>query len=197
MPIVLTAVGCIVMITTLNVGGRYFAMILLVTGPFVGLNVSHPSDNKAHVVRLQNIHANRVLSTPASNLVGDNSRPPPPNQARGPHRLRQLRLIRIALVYAVLLPDKPRAVLPDCRRSHHHGLRHDGYRRAYHEMVVPEEEQGSRGGGACCWSAEGVEICWLVVGLRLSIEVEWDVDGWPFQFPSISSNYRSPFLVAN
>ncbi|KAL2110286.1 hypothetical protein VUR80DRAFT_1396 [Thermomyces stellatus] len=38
-PIVLTAVGCAIMITTLNVGARYFSMILLVTGPFVGLNL--------------------------------------------------------------------------------------------------------------------------------------------------------------
>ncbi|SPO04150.1 related to putative tartrate transporter [Cephalotrichum gorgonifer] len=38
-PIVLAAIGCVVMITTLNVGARYFSMILLVTGPFVGLNL--------------------------------------------------------------------------------------------------------------------------------------------------------------
>lgn len=38
-PILLTLVGCVIMITTLNVGARYFCMILLVTGPFVGLNV--------------------------------------------------------------------------------------------------------------------------------------------------------------
>ncbi|KAH9230341.1 hypothetical protein K456DRAFT_1727401 [Colletotrichum gloeosporioides 23] len=36
-PILLTLVACVVMITTLNVGARYFCMILLVTGPFVGL----------------------------------------------------------------------------------------------------------------------------------------------------------------
>lgn len=41
-PILVTLVGCVVMITTLNVGARYFSMILLVTGPFVGLNVSQP-----------------------------------------------------------------------------------------------------------------------------------------------------------
>jgi hypothetical protein len=40
-PILFTIVGCAVMITTLNVGARYFCMILLVVGPFVGLNVSH------------------------------------------------------------------------------------------------------------------------------------------------------------
>lgn len=39
-PILFTLIGCAVMITTLNVGARYFCMILLVVGPFVGLNVS-------------------------------------------------------------------------------------------------------------------------------------------------------------
>ncbi|RTE81592.1 hypothetical protein BHE90_003917 [Fusarium euwallaceae] len=38
-PILFTLVGCAVMITTLNVGARYFSMILLVVGPFVGLNI--------------------------------------------------------------------------------------------------------------------------------------------------------------
>ncbi|KAM5350005.1 hypothetical protein ACJ41O_006510 [Fusarium nematophilum] len=38
-PILFTAVGCAVMISTLNVGARYFSMILLVIGPFVGLNI--------------------------------------------------------------------------------------------------------------------------------------------------------------
>ncbi|EKJ77480.1 hypothetical protein NXS19_004628 [Fusarium pseudograminearum] len=38
-PILLTLVGCAVMISTLNVGARYFCMILLVIGPFVGLNL--------------------------------------------------------------------------------------------------------------------------------------------------------------
>ncbi|KAF5594585.1 quinate transport [Fusarium subglutinans] len=38
-PILLTLIGCAVMITTLNVGARYFSMILLVVGPFVGLNI--------------------------------------------------------------------------------------------------------------------------------------------------------------
>jgi hypothetical protein len=37
--IVFTAIGCAIMITTLNVGARYFSLFLLVTGPFVGLNV--------------------------------------------------------------------------------------------------------------------------------------------------------------
>jgi hypothetical protein len=33
-------VGAVIMISTLNVGARYFSMFLLCTGPFIGLNVS-------------------------------------------------------------------------------------------------------------------------------------------------------------
>ncbi|GKU05121.1 unnamed protein product [Fusarium langsethiae] len=38
-PILFTLVGCCIMITIENVGARYFSMILLVIGPFVGLNL--------------------------------------------------------------------------------------------------------------------------------------------------------------
>ncbi|XEV04728.1 hypothetical protein FSHL1_010015 [Fusarium sambucinum] len=37
-PILFTLIGCCIMITQDNVGARYFSMILLVIGPFVGLN---------------------------------------------------------------------------------------------------------------------------------------------------------------
>lgn len=37
---VATIVGTVIMISTLNVGARYFGMFLLCAGPFVGLNVS-------------------------------------------------------------------------------------------------------------------------------------------------------------
>jgi hypothetical protein len=37
---VATIVGTVIMISTLNVGARYFGMFLLCSGPFVGLNVS-------------------------------------------------------------------------------------------------------------------------------------------------------------
>ncbi|EJT71086.1 hypothetical protein GGTG_12107 [Gaeumannomyces tritici R3-111a-1] len=38
-PMMATAIGCAIMITQLNTGLRYFCMILLVIGPFVGLNL--------------------------------------------------------------------------------------------------------------------------------------------------------------
>lgn len=63
-PILLTLVGCVVMITTLNVGARYFCMILLVTGPFVGLNVRST----------RAVEESRRLTAIASNFVGDNRR---------------------------------------------------------------------------------------------------------------------------
>lgn len=39
-PILVTLAGAVLMISTLNIGARYFSLILLCTGPFVGLNVS-------------------------------------------------------------------------------------------------------------------------------------------------------------
>lgn len=36
----LCLVGTVIMISTLNVGARYFGMFLLCTGPFIALNVS-------------------------------------------------------------------------------------------------------------------------------------------------------------
>lgn len=38
-PILVALGGAVLMISTLNVGARYFSLILLCTGPFVGLNV--------------------------------------------------------------------------------------------------------------------------------------------------------------
>lgn len=39
-PILVSLVGAVLMISTLDRGARYFSLILLCTGPFVGLNVS-------------------------------------------------------------------------------------------------------------------------------------------------------------
>ena len=39
-PVLVSLVGAVIMISTLNTGARYFGMILLCTGPFIGLNVS-------------------------------------------------------------------------------------------------------------------------------------------------------------
>ncbi|KAL4864287.1 hypothetical protein BDV12DRAFT_201245 [Aspergillus spectabilis] len=38
-PILVSLTGAVLMISTLNVGARYFSLILLCTGPFVGLNI--------------------------------------------------------------------------------------------------------------------------------------------------------------
>ena len=39
--LVATMVGAVVMISTLNVGARYFSLFLLCTGPFIGLNARY------------------------------------------------------------------------------------------------------------------------------------------------------------
>ena len=103
--------------------------------------------------------------------MGDNSCPPPPNQARGLHCLCELRVSRITLVHAVLLSNEPGAVLPECWRRHHHRMRADSSRRVNHEVVVSEEEQDPGGGGAGRWSAQGVEVCWLMVRFPFSVNV--------------------------
>ncbi|KAL4963416.1 major facilitator superfamily domain-containing protein [Aspergillus stella-maris] len=38
-PILITLAGAVIMISTLNVGARYFSLVLLCSGPFVGLNI--------------------------------------------------------------------------------------------------------------------------------------------------------------
>ncbi|KAL4898364.1 major facilitator superfamily domain-containing protein [Aspergillus ambiguus] len=38
-PILVTLAGAVIMISTLDIGARYFSLILLCTGPFVGLNI--------------------------------------------------------------------------------------------------------------------------------------------------------------
>lgn len=94
-PMALTGVGCAVMITTLNVGARYFCMILLVTGPFIGLNVG---------LLLSLIIGHVADYCIASNLLGDHRRSATQDEARGSDCLRKLRLLRLPLVYPLLLP---------------------------------------------------------------------------------------------
>jgi hypothetical protein len=94
-PMALTGVGCAVMITTLNVGARYFCMILLVTGPFIGLNVS---------LLLSHVIESAADYHIASDLLGDHRRSATQDEARGSDCLRKLRLLRLSLVHPLLLP---------------------------------------------------------------------------------------------
>jgi hypothetical protein len=93
-PMALTGVGCAVMITTLNVGARYFCMILLVTGPFIGLNVGF----------LLSLLIKSVADyCIASNLLGDRRLSATQDEARGSDCLRKLRLLCLPLVHTLLL----------------------------------------------------------------------------------------------
>ena len=140
-PILFTIVGCAVMITTLNVGARYFCMILLVVGPFVGLNVSHPAYQSRPL----------MLTATASNLLGNHRRSSPPYKACGPYRIRQLCLLRVSLVHALLLPSKPGALLSDWWRCYHCRLWPGRHLCFDHEMVCQQEEQAASGGRGCGW----------------------------------------------
>lgn len=63
LPIVMSAVGCSVLIGTLNVGARYFGLILLISGTYSGLNlqlswettlVPAPRSKKAALIAIAN-----------------------------------------------------------------------------------------------------------------------------------------------
>lgn len=41
-PVLVAIAGAVLMIATLNPGARYFGLVLLCTGPYVGLNVTTP-----------------------------------------------------------------------------------------------------------------------------------------------------------
>lgn len=105
------------MISTLNTGARYFSLILLCSGPLVGLKRTHSLSQPQPVPPLLTV-------PPDPTLLGNHRRPTPAHQARRADRLRQLRVLGLALVHAVLLPALAGAALRDGRRRHHcrHGL---------------------------------------------------------------------------
>ncbi|GKZ93373.1 hypothetical protein AnigIFM59636_006444 [Aspergillus niger] len=80
-PVFITLAGTVIMISTLNIGARYFSFILLCTGPFVGLNRLDP------------------------NILGNQRRPPPAHKTSRPGGNRELRIVSLALVHAIFLPD--------------------------------------------------------------------------------------------
>jgi hypothetical protein len=144
-PILFTLIGTCIMITQDNVGARYFSMILLVIGPFVGLNVSLP---------MFPYHKKLLLTmTQASNFLGNYCCTSTSYQACRSNRLCQLCFFCISLVHTLLLPTKPGAILPDCRRRDYRGLWSRRYFRLDYEMVCSQEEQGIGSCRECFWRA--------------------------------------------
>lgn len=132
-PILLTLVACVVMITTLNVGARYFCMILMVTGPFVGLNVS--------VEDCSLVFKCLLLTTIASNILGNNCCATTTDQEGCSDRYCQLCLVCLSLVHPVLFPSKPGAILSDGRWRNHCWVWFDSNLCPRYQVVLSEEEQ--------------------------------------------------------
>lgn len=93
-PILVALAGSVLMISTLNMGARYFSLILLCTGPFVGLNVRFPITE----------YQTAANHNPDTNFLGNHSRSTAPDKESCVGCHSQLCLFRLALVYAVLLP---------------------------------------------------------------------------------------------
>ena len=126
-------IGAVIMISTLNVGARYFSLFLLCTGPFIGLNVSLEYD------ALLLYNANKKLD---SNSMGNNRGTSSSNQTCRPHCYCKLRVLGLALVFAILLSSIARAQIRDWRRCHYHRLWPLHHNLPRYPMVLPKEEQG-------------------------------------------------------
>jgi hypothetical protein len=131
--ILVCAAGAILMISTLNVGARYFGLILLCSGPFLGLNVSHNFDTRRY---------SYLTCQTAPTFLGDHSRAPTSNQASGAGRLRQLCIVSLALVLSLLLPTLAGASVSTGRWNYHCWMRSYRHLLSACTVVGEEEEHG-------------------------------------------------------
>jgi len=104
------------MISTLNVGARYLSLVLLCTGPFVGLNVSMPI---FFISKPEGSHRRSHSHYSDSDIMGDNCGPTTKDKAGGPDSHRKLCLFSVTLVYTVLLPSLTRASIPNGWGNNH------------------------------------------------------------------------------
>lgn len=112
-PVLVSLVGAVIMISTLNLGARYFSMILLCTGPFVGLNVS----KSLLEILIVQVGILTILSD--SNCMGNYRCSTTEDKTCSTGSHRQLCLISITLVYAVFLSTLAGASIPDRGRDPH------------------------------------------------------------------------------
>lgn len=117
--------GAVLMIATLNTGARYFGLILLCSGPFVGLNVCPTPPIHPHLWSPTDISL-------ASTFLGNDGGASASYQACSAGRFRQLRLIHLPLVLALLLPTLPGAPVSKWWWHHHCRLRVDYHLLSYH-----------------------------------------------------------------
>ena len=86
-------VGTVIMISTLNVGARYFGMFLLCAGPFVGLNVRNSCQ----------LLVSCMLIIPDPHTLGNHKSCSAPYKEGCTCRNYQLHCFSLALVLAILL----------------------------------------------------------------------------------------------
>ena len=116
--ILISLVGAVIMISTLNVPARYFSIFLLCAGPFVGLNIQiawettvvpRPRTKRAALIAI----ANCVSSVSTSHF------------SCVPEGTDADLSIDLTLVHTVLFPQESRAKVPDWRRCDHCRMRLD------------------------------------------------------------------------
>lgn len=132
--ILLCGVGAVIMISTLNVGARYFSIFVLCSGPFVGLNIQiawettvvpRPRTKRAALIAIANCVSSVSIIRHFQLEVTIGT-----NVSTG-----------FPLVHTVFLSQKPRAKIPDGRWSHHCWLWFDRHLMLGGSLVGDEEEQ--------------------------------------------------------
>jgi hypothetical protein len=153
------------MISTLNVGARYFSIFLLCAGPFVGLNIQiawettvvpRPRTKRAALIAIANC-VSSVSSAPFChrNVMGSFT--------------DEIIVTGLPLVHPLLLPPHPGAKIPDRWRRDHRRLRPDRRLLSCGQVVGDEEEQETR-------RAAGVDGRRQPLALRYLI-ISWERQG--------------------
>jgi MFS family permease len=131
--ILISLVGAVIMISTLNVGARYFSIFLLCSGPFVGLNIQiswettvvpRPRTKRAALIAIANCVSSVSLAFSVPLL----------------HQILTISA-GLPLVHPILLPDVPGAKVPDWRWCHHRRMWTHSHLLSGGEMVGYKEEQ--------------------------------------------------------
>jgi hypothetical protein len=116
--ILISLVGAVIMISTLNVPARYFSIFLLCAGPFVGLNIQISWETTV----VPRPRTKRAALIAIANCVSSVS------HARSIYTLMVTStdfIVGLSLVHTVLLPSQPGTKIPDGRRRDHSWLRSD------------------------------------------------------------------------
>jgi len=131
--ILISLVGAVIMISTLNVGARYFSIFLLCSGPFVGLNIQISWETTV----VPRPRTKRAALIAIANCVSSVS-----PYMQSPMKHQELIVFAgLTLVHSLLLPDVSGAKVPNWWRCHHRWMRFDSYLLSGGEVVGHKEEQ--------------------------------------------------------